>query len=266
MSDIIETIKQGADDLLSGIDQKGQIRSAIEGIRSQWSEMDRRRKVSTLERQIKTQRAEMKQLTEALGLQTLSLYETGIITNPELSRLCERITELRSEIETQKAQVEQIKAEAQAQAQALAEARAQQRAARTAQACPQCGDAVTANDAFCPNVVRSKNPQRSRHPPLARNRRPRNLRTRSPRRWCACAAHSARPSYPATPSSAHRVGSSSSDPHRYPLAVGPPVARRGSALRAARKPSQVPGSAPSAARRWPDRATPGYEELHDTGN
>lgn len=149
MSDIIETIKQGADDLLSGLDQKGQIRSTIEGIRSQWSDMDRRRKVSSLDKQIKTQRAEMKQLTEALGLQTLSLYETGSITSPELARLCERITELRSEIETGKAQVEQMKAEAKAQAQALAQARAQQRAAQAATACPQCGAAVQANDEFC---------------------------------------------------------------------------------------------------------------------
>jgi predicted amidophosphoribosyltransferase len=149
MADIIETIKQGADDLLSGIDQKGQIRSAIEGIRSQWSEMDRRRKVSSLEKQIKAQRAEMKQLTEALGLQTLSLYETGSITNPELSRLCERITETRTEIEAQKAEVERIKEEAKAQAQALAEARAQQRTARKATVCSQCGAAVQANAEYC---------------------------------------------------------------------------------------------------------------------
>jgi RNA polymerase subunit RPABC4/transcription elongation factor Spt4 len=149
MADILETIRQGADDLISGLDQKGQIRSAIEGIRSQWSEMDRRRKISSLEKQIKTQRTEMKQLTEALGLQTLSLYETGSITNPELGRLCERITELRTEIEAQKAQVEQIKAEMKAQAQALAEARAQQRAALAATACPQCGAAVPANAEFC---------------------------------------------------------------------------------------------------------------------
>ena len=73
MADIIETIRQGADELLSGLDQKGQIRSAIDGIRSQWSDMDRRRKISSLEKQIKTQRAEMKQLTEALVLQTLAL-------------------------------------------------------------------------------------------------------------------------------------------------------------------------------------------------
>ena len=151
MADIIETIRQGAGDLLSGIDQKGQIRSAIDGIRSQWSEMDRRRKVSSLESQIKSQRSEMKQLTEALGLQTLSLYETGAIANPELARLCERITEIRTEIETQKAEVEQIKAEVQAQAQALAEIRAQQRAARATTACPQCGTAVPANAEFCHN-------------------------------------------------------------------------------------------------------------------
>ena len=151
MADIIETIKQGADDLLSGIDQKGQIRSAIDGIRSQWSEMDRRRKVSSLEKQIKAQRSEMKQLTEALGLQTLSLYETGAITNPELSRLCERIQEVRDEIEAHKAQVEQMTAEAQALAQAQAEARAQQRAAQAGVKCSQCGTTIPANAEFCPH-------------------------------------------------------------------------------------------------------------------
>jgi RNA polymerase subunit RPABC4/transcription elongation factor Spt4 len=149
MADIIETIKQGADDLLSGIDQKGQIRSAIEGIRSQWTEMDRRRKISALEKQIKAQRAEMKQLTEALGLQTLSLYETGAIANPELSRLCERIQEVRDEIEAQKAQVEQMKAEAQALAQAQAQAQAQQRAAQAGVKCRQCGTTIPANAEFC---------------------------------------------------------------------------------------------------------------------
>jgi RNA polymerase subunit RPABC4/transcription elongation factor Spt4 len=149
MSDILDTIRQGADDLLSGLDQKGQIRSALEGLRSQWSDMDRRRKISSLEKQIQTQRAEMKQLTEALGLQALSLYETGSITNPELGRLCERITELRSEVATQKAQVEQMKAEAKAQAEAMAAARAQARAAQAATACPQCGAAVPAGDRFC---------------------------------------------------------------------------------------------------------------------
>ena len=151
MADIIETIKQGADDLLSGIDQKGQNRSAIDGIRSQWSEMDRRRKVSSLEIQIKAQRSEMRQLTEALGLQTLSLYETGAITNPELSRLCERIQEVRDEIEAHKAQVEQMTAEAQALAQAQAEARAQQRAAQAGVKCSQCGTAIPANAEFCPH-------------------------------------------------------------------------------------------------------------------
>jgi rRNA maturation endonuclease Nob1 len=149
MPDIIETIRQGADELLSGLDQKGQIRSAIEGIRSQWTERERRRRISSLENQIKSQQAEMKQLTEALGLQALSLYETGAITNPELARLCERITDLRAEIEAQKTEAAQMKAEMQALIQAQAEAKALQQAARAATQCAQCGTTVPANAEFC---------------------------------------------------------------------------------------------------------------------
>jgi rRNA maturation endonuclease Nob1 len=149
MADIIETIKQEANELLSGLDQKGQIRSAIEGIRSQWTERERRHKIHALENQIQTQRAEMKQMTEALGLQALSLYETGAITNPEIARLCERITELRTEIDAQKAEADRLKADLQATAQAQTEARALQKAARVSSTCSQCGTAIPSDAEFC---------------------------------------------------------------------------------------------------------------------
>lgn len=135
MSDLIESIKQGAGQVLSDLDQKGQIKSAFEGLRHQFSELDRRRRVSSLAGQIKTMEAEAKQLTEALGLQTLSLFDTGKISSPELARLCQRINELRSDMDQKKAELSQL--------------RAQAPAAKTIQ-CLQCHASVDADAQFCP--------------------------------------------------------------------------------------------------------------------
>lgn len=135
MSDLIESIKQGAGQVLSDLDQKGQIKSAFEGLRHQWGELDRRRRVSSLAAQIKTMEAEAKQLTEALGLQTLSLFDTGKISNTELTRLCQRINELHSDMDQKKAELSQL--------------RAQAPAVKTIQ-CPQCHASVDANAQFCP--------------------------------------------------------------------------------------------------------------------
>lgn len=136
MTDIIDTIKQSADQLLSGIDQKGQLKSAFEGMRSQWTELERRRKVSSLDKELQAQQSEMKQLTEALGLQVLSLYDAGKIAHPELSRLCKRINELSSEVEAKKVALGELKALAQAQAQA--------------NTCPQCQANIPVGAEFCP--------------------------------------------------------------------------------------------------------------------
>jgi RNA polymerase subunit RPABC4/transcription elongation factor Spt4 len=134
VSDIIDSIKQGAEQVLSSIDQEGHIKSAIQGLRSQWSEVDRRRRINQLSSQVKTLQTEMKQLTEALGLQTLSLYDAGKISNPELARLCERIGELRGEIKERRSELTDLKA---------------QTASSSAQ-CPQCQAEVAANAEFCP--------------------------------------------------------------------------------------------------------------------
>ena len=134
MTDIFDSIKQSAGQVLSNIDQKGQLRSALDGIRSQWNELERRRKTSSLEKEIKTQQAEMRQLTEALGLQTWSLFDAGKVVHPELARLCERISELRAEIDAKKADLEALKAQLLAAQQAAAQqAAAQQSSGRSKQ-------------------------------------------------------------------------------------------------------------------------------------
>jgi len=135
MSDIIESIKQSAGQVLSGLDQKGQIKSAIDGIRAQWSELERRRKKGQIESELKAMQTEARQLSEALGLQTLSLFDAGKIAHPELARLCERINELRSEIDRRK--------------ELLASLEAQARAAKPTR-CPVCQASVPGDSEFCP--------------------------------------------------------------------------------------------------------------------
>ncbi len=135
MSDIIDSIKQGASQVISGIDQKGQIKSAIDGIRYQLTEMERKRKITQLEHEIKAQQAEMKQLTEALGLQTLSLFDTNRIDHPELMRLCERINELRAEVDRKKADLTELKAIPSV--------------APTTIHCPRCKTMALSTDEFC---------------------------------------------------------------------------------------------------------------------
>ncbi|MBN1639830.1 MAG: zinc ribbon domain-containing protein [Anaerolineae bacterium] len=134
MSDIIDSIKQGANQVLSNLDQQGHIRAALEGLRSQWSEVERRRHVSQLSAQVHALQAELRQLTEALGLQVLSLYDAGTISHPELRRLCERINELRAEAEVKKAELADLEAQA---------------APQTVK-CPQCGTLAAPDAEFCP--------------------------------------------------------------------------------------------------------------------
>jgi rRNA maturation endonuclease Nob1 len=132
VSDIIESIKQGADQVLSNIDQQGRLKSALEGLKSQWSEVERRRHTTQLSNEIKNASSETKQLTTALGLQTLSLYDAGKIDRPELARLCERINELRAEIEEKKAALALLKQEKSATSE-----------------CPRCRAQVASGSEFC---------------------------------------------------------------------------------------------------------------------
>jgi RNA polymerase subunit RPABC4/transcription elongation factor Spt4 len=134
VSDIIDSIKDGANQLLSSVDQQGHIKSAIDGLRTQWSEVERRRRVNQLTAQIKGLQDEMKRLTEALGLQVLSLYDAGKITHVELARLCERIDELRDETEAHKQELAQLKAQT----------------SPTPTRCPQCQAAISPDAEFCP--------------------------------------------------------------------------------------------------------------------
>jgi|GEM_PF-5917178 len=140
MSEFLDSIKQGASQVISGLDQKGQLKTAIEGIKTQLSELERKRKINQYEGQIKSLQSEMKQMTEALGLQTLSLYDAGKINIPELTRLCERIIELRAELEQKKAELTELKATSTPRPRLIACPRCQTQVVETDEFCPKCGE------------------------------------------------------------------------------------------------------------------------------
>ncbi len=139
MSELIDSIKHGAEQVISGIDQKGQIKSVIAGVRHQWSELERKRRVGQAEGQLESLRGEMKQLTEALGLQTLSLYDAKKITHSELTRLCERINELRADIEQKKSELAELQVQSPPPQPKPKPVK-----------CPRCQTKVSADDGFCP--------------------------------------------------------------------------------------------------------------------
>ena len=152
MSDIFDSIKEGANQVLSSIDQQGHLKSVIDGLRTQWSEVDRRRRTNQLSAEIKALREEMKQLTEALGLQVLSLYDAGKVSHPELARLCERINSLRDDIEARNGELAELKAQA----------------AAAVTHCAQCQASVTGDAEFCPKCgARVRTAQASQPAPPA---------------------------------------------------------------------------------------------------
>ncbi|MBN1937659.1 MAG: zinc ribbon domain-containing protein [Anaerolineae bacterium] len=140
MSELLDSIKQGASQVISGIDQKGQIKSAFEGIKTQLNELEHKRRITQYEGQLRSLQNEMKQLTEALGLQTLSLYDAGKITYPELSRLCERINEIRSESEQKKAELTELKVASTPRPKIVDCPRCQTKVSEADEFCPKCGE------------------------------------------------------------------------------------------------------------------------------
>ncbi len=135
MSELFDKLVESAGQVISEVDKKGQIQSAISGLRHRMAEADRKRKINLVKQQIQELQSREAQAINSLSAQVLALYEAGTLTQPELTSLCRGVDELRVEIKEKEAELAQLQP-------AEAEPEAGVR-------CPHCGASVVAGAAFC---------------------------------------------------------------------------------------------------------------------
>ncbi len=135
MSDLIDDLKGKVGEWVDSLDKGGQVRAAIEGIRRQSSESDRKRQIKRAEAELSRLKLQYDQSVIALGLQTLALYETGKLSNQELGPLCQRTVEMKKEIATLEAELAKLQPAPSPEA---------------GPPCPSCHRPLPAGSAFCP--------------------------------------------------------------------------------------------------------------------
>lgn len=134
MSDWLGKIVDGAGQVISQVDQGGQIQSAISGLRQRLAEAERKRKTSLVKQQLRDLHTQEAQAIHALSAQVLALHEAGTLTQPELVSLCRTVDEIRKLLREREEQLQQLQPPA-----------PQPSGAR----CPHCGAAIVAGAAFC---------------------------------------------------------------------------------------------------------------------
>jgi hypothetical protein len=138
MSDLIDKLVEGAGQVISEVDKGGQIQSAISGLRHRMAEADRKRKLNTIEQQLRELQEKEAQAINALSAQVLALHEARTLTQPELVSLCKGVDDLRAQIKEREAELEQLQPAPVEAPKPVAEPR-----------CPSCGVAVVVGAAFC---------------------------------------------------------------------------------------------------------------------
>ncbi len=159
--DLLDSIKDSADDLVSKLDKGGHMRSALDGLRRQMAESDARRLVKTLEKEVESLRLQIEQKTQALGVQTLGLYQSGGLANTELHTLCKHILDVQTLLNTREKELEQAQAEL---AKLLSPSQPVSSGAGgspaplvgsptppTSNPCPHCGEPLPFEGDFCPH-------------------------------------------------------------------------------------------------------------------
>jgi len=134
MSDWLSKIVDGAGQVISQVDQGGQIQSAITGLRQRLAEADRKRKVSLIKQQLRDLHAQEAQAISALSAQVLALYEAGTLAQPELVSLCHGVDDIRKRLREQEDELQQL----QPPPPQPSDVR-----------CPHCGAAVVTGAVFC---------------------------------------------------------------------------------------------------------------------
>jgi RNA polymerase subunit RPABC4/transcription elongation factor Spt4 len=136
MPDLVDDLKDKMGQLVSSVDKGGQVRAAIDGIRKQLAESDRKRQIKRLEEDLTKLKLQSEQAMTSLGVQALGLYEAKKLTQPELAAVCQHIVEMKAEVAKLEAELAQFQPPAPS--------------APSGTACPNCGKASPAGALFCP--------------------------------------------------------------------------------------------------------------------
>jgi len=137
MSDWLSKIVDGAGQVISQVDQGGQIHSAIAGLRQRLAEADRKRKVSLVRQQLHDLHTQETQAISALSAQVLALHEAGTLAQPELVSLCRTVDDIRRQLREREEELQQLQPPP------------PQPIQPSDSHCPHCGGAVVAGAAFC---------------------------------------------------------------------------------------------------------------------
>jgi RNA polymerase subunit RPABC4/transcription elongation factor Spt4 len=137
MPDLVDGLKDKVGQLVSSVDKGGQVRAAIDGIRKQIAEADRKRQIKRLEEDLDKLKLQSEQAMTSLGVQALGLYETNKLTQPELAAVCQHIVEMKAEVAKLEAELAQFQPPAPS--------------TQLGQACPTCGKALPTGAVFCPS-------------------------------------------------------------------------------------------------------------------
>lgn len=135
VSGIIDQLKEGTGQVLSEVDRlrkSGQV--ALAGLQQRVADSDRKRRVSTLQREIASLQQETDQMAKALGLHLFGLYEQKKLPVSELDKLCEQIVALKQKQKEKEAELTAL----------------QPAPPSPPAACSTCGNRLPAEGKFCP--------------------------------------------------------------------------------------------------------------------
>jgi len=140
MADLLTTFKERASELIATINERGGIRSTIEGLRRQMAEADRRRAMSKTKHELHRLDGQISEMITAVGVQAVGLHKSGHLQSPELAPLCAHIVDLEAAVAKQKAELAQL------EALVTSEPGGEQ-----APACSACGRLLPTGATFCPH-------------------------------------------------------------------------------------------------------------------
>jgi RNA polymerase subunit RPABC4/transcription elongation factor Spt4 len=135
VTEIFDQLKESTGQVISEVDRlrkSGQ--AALSGLQRRVADVDRRRKIQGVRKEIAALQGEIGQMSKALGLQVFGLYEEKKLAHPELVNLCEQIAALKLKLSEKEAELAAL----------------QPTPPPPPATCLTCGNELPAEGRFCP--------------------------------------------------------------------------------------------------------------------